>query len=70
MIVRLAALASGTPFLTNLFGRGTTGTLFSGGSIAILNWASAIAVSVAMLLLFAEFLETYIVPLEPEDSGS
>ncbi|TML75639.1 MAG: sodium:proton antiporter, partial [Actinobacteria bacterium] len=70
VIVGLAALASGTPFLTNLFGRGTTGTLFSGGSIAILNWASAIAVSVAMLLLFAEFLETYIVPLEPEDSGS
>lgn len=70
VIVGLAALASGTPFLTNLFGRGTTGTLFSGGSIAILNWASAIAVSVAMLLLFAEFLETYVVPLEPEDSGS
>jgi hypothetical protein len=44
--------------------------LRSSGSIAILNWASAIAVTVAMLLLFAEFLETYVVPLEPEDAGS
>jgi multicomponent Na+:H+ antiporter subunit B len=70
VIVGLAALASGTAFLTNLFGLGTTGTLLSSGSIALLNWASAIAVSCAMLLLFAEFLETYVVPLEPEDSAS
>jgi hypothetical protein len=27
-------------------------------------------VSAAMLLLFAEFLETYVAPLEPEDVGS
>jgi multicomponent Na+:H+ antiporter subunit B len=70
IVVGLAALVSGTAFLTNLFGYGKTGTLASGGSIALLNWASAIAVSVAMVLLFAEFLETYAVPLEPEDSGS
>jgi multicomponent Na+:H+ antiporter subunit B len=70
VIVGLAALASGTAFLANLFGLGTPGMLRSGGSIAILNWASAIAVTVAMLLLFAEFLETYVVPLEPEDAGS
>jgi len=70
IIVGLAALASGTAFLTNLFGLGTTGTLVSSGSIALLNWASALAVSCAMLLLFAEFLETYVVPLEPEDAAS
>lgn len=69
VVVGLAALASGTAFLTNLFGYGKTGTLLSGGSIALLNWASAIAVSVAMLLLFAEFLETYVAPLEPEDAA-
>ena len=57
------------PFHGN-FGYGTTGTLLSGGSIPLLNWASAIAVSVALVTLFAEFLETYIVPLEPEDAGS
>ena len=70
VVVGLAALASGTEFLTNLFGYGKTGTLASGGSIALLNWASAIAVSVAMVTLFAEFLETYVVPLEAEDAGS
>lgn len=70
IVVGLAALVSGTAFLTNLFGFGKTGTLVSGGSIALLNWASAIAVSVAMVLLFAEFLETYVVPLESEDAAS
>jgi len=69
-VVGLAALASGTAFLTNLFGYGKTGTLLSGGSIALLNWASAIAVTVAMVILFAEFLETYYVPLEREDVAS
>jgi multicomponent Na+:H+ antiporter subunit B len=70
VVIGLAALVSGTAFLTNLFGLGTPGTLRSGGSIPILNWASAIAVTAAMLLLFAEFLETYVAPLEPEDAGS
>ncbi|HEU5243855.1 MAG TPA: MnhB domain-containing protein [Gaiellaceae bacterium] len=70
VVIGLAALASGAAFLTNLFGPGKTGTLLSGGSIPLLNWASAIAVSVAMLLLFAEFLETYVFPLESMDAGS
>jgi multicomponent Na+:H+ antiporter subunit B len=70
VVIGLAALVSGAAFLTNLFGFGQTGTLVSGGSIPLLNWASAIAVSVAMLLLFAEFLETYVEPLEPEDAAS
>jgi multicomponent Na+:H+ antiporter subunit B len=70
VVIGLAALASGTAFLTNLFGFGKPGTLLSGGSIPLLNWASGIAVTVAMLLLFAEFLETYVVPLEPEDAAS
>jgi multicomponent Na+:H+ antiporter subunit B len=70
VVVGLAALVSGVPFLANLFGYGESGTLRSGGSIAILNWASAIAVGAAMLLLFAHFLETYVIPLEPEDAGA
>src|SRR5437763_7217805 len=57
VIVGLAALVSSTALLTNLFGLGTVRTLRSGGSIPVLNWASAIAVTFAMLLLFAEFLE-------------
>src|SRR5581483_4876670 len=69
-IVGLAALASGSAFLTNLFGPGATGKLLSGGSIPVLNWTSAVAVSCALLLLFAEFLETYVVPLTVEGSDS
>lgn len=70
VVTGLAALVSGTPFLTNLFGRGQAGTLLSGGSIGVLNAAAGLAVTLAMLLLFAEFLETYVVPLEPEDAAS
>ena len=70
VVVGLAALVSGSAFLTNLFGLGETGTLVSSGSIAVLNWASAIAVSCATLLLFSEFLETYVFPLDAEDSAA
>ncbi len=68
VVIGLAALASGIPFLTNLLGYGKPGNLVSGGSIAALNWASAIAVTVAMLTLFSEFLETYVVPLSRTDA--
>jgi multicomponent Na+:H+ antiporter subunit B len=70
VMVGLAALASGTTFLTNLFGRGKAGTLLSGGSIGVLNWTAAFAVTAAMLLLFSEFLETYVLPLMPEDTST
>jgi multicomponent Na+:H+ antiporter subunit B len=63
VVIGLAALASGAAFLTNLFGPGRAGTLLSGGSIPFANWAAGIAVTVALLLLFAEFLEAYVVPL-------
>jgi multicomponent Na+:H+ antiporter subunit B len=63
VVIGLAALVSGLPFLTNLFGPGTTGTLVSGGSIPLVNWAAGIEVAAAVLILFAEFLEEYIVPL-------
>jgi len=69
VVIGLAALASGLPFLTNLLGLGTPGSLVSGGSIAALNWASALAVTVALLTLFAEFLETYVVPLARADEA-
>lgn len=70
VMVGLAALASGTAFLTNLFGPGKSGTLLSGGSIGVLNWSSALAVTAAMLLLFAHFLETYVAPLQTEDAAA
>ena len=63
VIVGLAALISGMPFLHNLLGPGTTGTLLSGGSLPFLNLATAIEVAAANLLLCAEFLEEYVAPL-------
>ena len=60
--VGLAALVAGEPFLRNLLGNGRTGTLLSGGSMSILNWAVAIEVAAANLVLYTEFLESYVVP--------
>ena len=63
VIVGLAALISGAPFLHNLLGPGRPGTLFSGGSMSILNWAVAFEVAGANLLLYSEFLEQYLAPM-------
>jgi len=62
-VVGLAALVSGLPFLTNLFGPGVVGTVRSGGSTALLNWAAAIEVAAANVILTAEFVEQYIAPM-------
>ena len=61
--VGLAALIAGEPFLHNLFGPGRSGTLVSGGSMPLLNWATALEVAAANVLLYAEFLEHYVAPL-------
>jgi multicomponent Na+:H+ antiporter subunit B len=58
-VIGLAALVSGLPFLTQLFARGKTGTLFSGGSLPFLNLATAIAVAAANVVLFIEFVNQY-----------
>ena len=60
--VGLAALVAGSAFLRNLLGNGETGTLVSGGSMSILNWAVAVEVAAANLVLYTEFLESYVVP--------
>jgi multicomponent Na+:H+ antiporter subunit B len=53
----LIALIMGQPFLKNLLPYGLAGKLSSGGSIPIVNWATALAVAAAFVLLFSEFLE-------------
>ena len=68
VIVGLAALISGLPFLTNLLGPGIPGTLQSGGSAVFVNWATALEVAAALLVLFSEFLEEYVVPIGGEGS--
>jgi multicomponent Na+:H+ antiporter subunit B len=63
VLVGAAALISGLPFLTNMLGPGVPGTLWSGGSAPFVNWAAGVEVASALLVLFAEFLEEYVVPL-------
>jgi multicomponent Na+:H+ antiporter subunit B len=63
VVVGLAALVSGAPFLQNLFGPGHFGTLLSGGSIPFLNWAAAIEVAAANVLLYNEVFEEYVLSL-------
>jgi len=60
--IGLGGLLAGASYLHNLMGPGVRGTLESGGSMPLLNWATALAVTGAMLLLFSEFLERYVAP--------
>jgi multicomponent Na+:H+ antiporter subunit B len=63
VVIGLAALIGGLPFLTNFFGGGNLGTVWSGGSAGFVNWSAGIEVAAANVLLFSEFLEEYIVPI-------
>jgi multicomponent Na+:H+ antiporter subunit B len=57
VVVGLAALLLGHAFLHNFGSLGTPGTLASGGSIVLLNLASALEVAAAFVLIFTEFIE-------------
>src|SRR5205085_2874003 len=62
-VLGLATLIAGGPFLHNFLEHGRTGTLTSGGSIPLLNWATALEVAAANVVLYSEFLEHYVAPL-------
>jgi multicomponent Na+:H+ antiporter subunit B len=49
-------------YLGNFLGHGRFTTLYSGGSIPLVNWAVGLEVAAAMVVLFDEFLKTYMVP--------
>ena len=53
----LVALGLGLSFLENFLPLGVTGRLRSGGSAALVNWASALAVAGAFLLVYSQYLE-------------
>jgi multicomponent Na+:H+ antiporter subunit B len=53
----LLAFAFGLAFLENFIDLGVPGRLRSGGSAALVNWASALAVAGGFLVIFAEYLE-------------
>jgi multicomponent Na+:H+ antiporter subunit B len=63
VVIGLVALLTGLPFLHNLLGLGVPGTLWSTGSIGLLNWATAIEVTAANVILAKEFLDQYETPL-------
>jgi multicomponent Na+:H+ antiporter subunit B len=65
VVVGLAALLIGDAFLHNLLPYGLAGKLSSGGSIPLLNWASALEVCAAFLLMFNEFLSERAIVFEP-----
>jgi len=65
-LLGVAGLVAEGAYLQNFLGSGDTGTLFAGGSIPLLNWAAAIEVAAAMVILFGEFVYEYVVPLSQE----
>jgi multicomponent Na+:H+ antiporter subunit B len=69
LVIGLAALIGGLPFLTNVRGPGVAGTLWSGGSAAFVNWSAGMEVAAANLILFSEFLDEYVVPLAVGDTA-
>ena len=61
-VLGFVGLAYEGAYLRNFLGIGDTGTLYAGGSVALLNWATAIEVAAAMVVLFSEFLDVYMIP--------
>ena len=66
VVIGLTALIGGSAFLANVLGPGVAGTLYSGGSASFVNWSAGMEVAAANLILFAEFLDEYVVPLAAE----
>jgi len=61
-ILGFVGLAYEGAYLRNFLGIGDTGTLYAGGSVPLLNWATAIAVAAALAVLFSEFMKVYVLP--------
>lgn len=55
-LIGLAALAAGAPFLTNFLPLGTTGDVFSSGTIALISACVGIEVTAAFTLITFEYL--------------
>lgn len=63
VVIGLAPIFAGLPFLTNFFGGGIVGTVWSGGSAGFVNWSAGVEVAAANLILYSEFLKQYVVPI-------
>lgn len=56
-VIGLLGLVSAGHLLENTLPLGIKGSLLSGGTIPLLDWASGVAVAAAFVLLFSEFLQ-------------
>jgi multicomponent Na+:H+ antiporter subunit B len=63
VVIGLVGLLSGGAFLENVLGPGVPGTLWSGGSAALVNWCTAAEVAAANLVLLSVFLDEYLAPV-------
>lgn len=68
VVLGLAPIFGGLPFLTNFFGGGHVGTVWSGGSAGFVNWSAGVEVAAANLILYTTFLKKYVVPLARSES--
>jgi multicomponent Na+:H+ antiporter subunit B len=57
VVLGLISLVLGFAFLESFLSQGTFNTLTSGGSPAIVNWSSALAVAGGFAVIFAEYLQ-------------
>jgi multicomponent Na+:H+ antiporter subunit B len=67
----LVSMPDSLPYLANVLPLGTSGQLTSGGTIALLNGFTGLAVAAGVVLLFHEFLQEHIQTLSgvEEESG-
>lgn len=66
-LIGLAPLLMGVPLLTNILPLGTTGDVFSAGTIAVISACVGIEVTAAFLLVTYTYLEEIITGQVPED---
>lgn len=66
-LVGLTPLAIGAPFLTNFLPLGTTGDVFSSGTIALISACVGVEVTAAFLLVGYTYLEEIITSQIPEE---
>jgi len=66
-VIGLAALALGVPFLTNFLPLGTTGDVFSSGTIALISACVGFEVTAAFLLAGYAYLQEIIAGETPEE---
>lgn len=66
-LIGLASLAMSLPFLTNFLPLGTTGDVFSSGTIALISAAIGVEVTAAFLMVGYTYLEEIITGQVPEE---